>query len=324
MTFTIQKAVRQQRKLKLALSAPSGAGKTYTALTIAKGLGDKILLVDTENQSSALYADKFNFDVCNLTERSVLEFSKLIAQIRTSDYDVVIFDSLSHFWENILEEKTNVDMKGGNSYTNWGKITPKWNSFLKSIVDLDKHTIGTFRAKTEYILEANDKGKQQPRKVGLAPIFRDGAEYEFDIFGTMTLDHDLIIEKTRFSDLADKVIHSPGEDFAKQVKSYLVAGQAPEAPKDYYYNFGSDMKASKYVDENRDKLKLQQIAYHCYLSKVRLEPQSKFDKFLSNKEACELQADTDLQNHEQHAFDAREEEARIEHEANRMELVENE
>jgi len=31
----------------------------------------------------------------------------------------------------------------------------------------------------EYVLEQNDKGKHVPQKVGMAPIMRDGVEYEF-------------------------------------------------------------------------------------------------------------------------------------------------
>ena len=49
--FTLQKAKRQQVKLRLNLSAPSGAGKTYSALLLAKGLvgsWDKIAVIDTK------------------------------------------------------------------------------------------------------------------------------------------------------------------------------------------------------------------------------------------------------------------------------------
>jgi hypothetical protein len=53
----LQKAQRQQVKLRLNLSAPSGAGKTYSALLLAYGLvgdWDKICVIDTENGSASL------------------------------------------------------------------------------------------------------------------------------------------------------------------------------------------------------------------------------------------------------------------------------
>ena len=52
-----QKATRKQAKLKLAVTGPSGSGKTYSALMLAKGIGGKIALIDTENKSASLYAE---------------------------------------------------------------------------------------------------------------------------------------------------------------------------------------------------------------------------------------------------------------------------
>jgi hypothetical protein len=64
-----KKAVRHQVKLKLGLSGPSGSGKTMGALILAKAIasGERIAVVDTENRSSELYADRFEFDTLNLT-----------------------------------------------------------------------------------------------------------------------------------------------------------------------------------------------------------------------------------------------------------------
>jgi Holliday junction resolvasome RuvABC ATP-dependent DNA helicase subunit len=55
MTFV--KAERKQHKPKLALTGPSGAGKTYSALLIASGMGNRIAVIDTENGSASLYAN---------------------------------------------------------------------------------------------------------------------------------------------------------------------------------------------------------------------------------------------------------------------------
>ena len=55
----LRKSERKQAKIRMALQAPSGAGKTMSALLIAKGLtGDQnqIAVIDTENNSSDLYA----------------------------------------------------------------------------------------------------------------------------------------------------------------------------------------------------------------------------------------------------------------------------
>ena len=52
MSFSFQKAERKKAKLRLALTAPSGGGKTYSALLLAKGLGGKIAFIDPENGSA--------------------------------------------------------------------------------------------------------------------------------------------------------------------------------------------------------------------------------------------------------------------------------
>ena len=44
----------------------------------------------------------------------------------------------------------------------------------------------TMRVKTEWLTEKDEKtGRMIPRKVGLAPVMRDGVEYEFDVCGDL-------------------------------------------------------------------------------------------------------------------------------------------
>ncbi len=67
MQFT--KATRKKAKLRLALTGPSGSGKTYSALLLAKGLGGRIAVIDTEHDSASLYAGRAEmpeFEALNL------------------------------------------------------------------------------------------------------------------------------------------------------------------------------------------------------------------------------------------------------------------
>src|SRR5206468_3288639 len=62
----LRKATRKKAKIRLGLSAVSGAGKTYSALLIAKGIcGDwnKIAIIDSENNSADLYAHLGDYNV---------------------------------------------------------------------------------------------------------------------------------------------------------------------------------------------------------------------------------------------------------------------
>ena len=239
MNIQVRKAERKQKKLKLNLAAVSGAGKTFTSLALARGLvGEqgKILLVDTENSSSEMYADRFNFDIANLTDTSVKSYLEYIRYGETNGYDVVILDSLSHAWQSLLDE-VDAEQKrnrGGNSFAAWRNVTPIYRQLVDGIVRANVHIISTMRAKSDYVMEeytdASGKKRTMPRKVGLAPIFREGGEYEFDVVATLDLDHNLIVEKSRIDWLADAVLNKPGLELGQKLGQWLGSAKAEERP----------------------------------------------------------------------------------------------
>jgi hypothetical protein len=76
--------------------------------------------------------------------------------------DTIILDSVIHEWENLLD--THASM-AGNSFTNWGKITPRHNEFVQKILQNHCHIICTMRTKQDYVL-AEKNGRMVPEKVG--------------------------------------------------------------------------------------------------------------------------------------------------------------
>ena len=67
-----------------------------------------------------------------------------------------------------------------------------------SILGSSAHIIFTLRAKVDWVVQENERGKKEPVKVGLAPVQREGVDYEADLFFTMTApDNLLIVEKSR-------------------------------------------------------------------------------------------------------------------------------
>jgi hypothetical protein len=215
ITFT--RATRQAVKLKLAVEGPSGSGKTLGALAIAQALADggKVALVDTENGSAALYSDRYAFDT--IVMHAPYETRKYEAAVKAAvdaGYAVVVIDSLSHQWAGaggILSRKEQDDQRpGSNSYTNWAKYTKEHEAFKAFLISAPIHLVATMRSKQDYILETNEKGKQQPRKVGLAPIQREVMEYEFTTVFELQMDHRAAVSKDRtglfegtLSDLTD-------------------------------------------------------------------------------------------------------------------------
>ena len=94
-----RKAERRKAKLRLAITGPAGSGKTYGALLVAKGLGGKTVLIDTENGSGDLYATEFEYDVGAITAPySPQKYLEAIHSAEQAGYDIIIIDSLSHAW----------------------------------------------------------------------------------------------------------------------------------------------------------------------------------------------------------------------------------
>lgn len=229
MSIQFTKAVKTGSKLRLALIGPSGSGKTYTALKVASELGQRVAVIDTEHGSASKYADEFEFDTLQMTNYDPVHYMDAIASAEAAGYDVIVVDSLSHAWSGkggALEmvDKVTSSSKSGNSYVAWAKVTPIWNDLLDAIVRVDAHLIGTMRAKTEYVLDS----KNTPRKVGMGAVFRDGGEYEFDVVGEMTLDHSLVVTKTRCRDIDGAVIEKPGAGFAETLNRWLEGEPLPE------------------------------------------------------------------------------------------------
>lgn len=224
-----KKAVKGTRKFRIALDGPTGAGKTYTALAVACALSQKVCLIDTERGSASLYADKFDFDTCDLTTHSPKNYCETIKAAVKAGYEAIVIDSLSHAWmgkDGALEQvdKAAKRSQSGNTFAAWRDVTPMHNELVDTIVSADAHIIVTMRTKMEYILEEvtrNGKTTRQPRKVGLAPIQRDGVEYEFDIVADLDLDHNLMISKTRLDTLDGLVMNKPGAEFAGLLKDWL-------------------------------------------------------------------------------------------------------
>lgn len=238
-TFTFIKATKEQSKARLALISPSGAGKTWTALKIAQAWEGRTALIDTENGSAAKYAHLFDFDHLILRDYAPDNYIGAIHAAEQAGYDNLIIDSVSHAWigkGGVLEikDKATVQSRSKNSFTDgWREASPKHNALVDALVQCKCHLIVTMRAKTEYVLEKQNRDGREitiPRKVGIGAVQRDGLEYEFDIVGEMDTEHNLIITKSRCELLDNAVIAKPGAEFAGTVMTWLKDG-APVTPR---------------------------------------------------------------------------------------------
>lgn len=242
-----QKATKTQSKLRLALYGVSGSGKTFSALAIATGLGGRIAVIDTERGSASKYADRFDFDTLDMQPPfSPSAYVNAIKAAEAAGYDILIIDSLTHAWSGTggaLEMVDNAAKRSqsNNTYFAWRDITPQHNALIDAITSSRCHIIATMRSKVEYVIEKNDKGKDSPRKVGLAPIQRDGVEYEFDIVAEMNIENEMVVQKSRCEALARAVFSKPNGQVSGLLRVWLNAG-APQrelTPQERWHRWAS-------------------------------------------------------------------------------------
>ena len=229
MEFT--KASRKKTKLRIGLMGPSGSGKTYSALMLAQGLGKRIALIDTERGSGELYSHLCDYDVCCISAPfSPQKYLEAILTAERGGYEVIIIDSLTHAWAGEgglldMHDKASRSARGGNSYTAWREITPWHNKLIDAILQSSAHIIATTRTKTAYELQDKD-GKKVPQKVGMAPIFREGLEYEFTLAFDISIDGHISTASKDRTSLFDGVHEVLTPAIGKRLLDWIETGDA--------------------------------------------------------------------------------------------------
>jgi hypothetical protein len=251
-------ATKESTFLRLALCGPSGSGKTFTSLSIAKGIGGKIAVIDTEYGSSRKLSDRFTFDCEQLdNDRSVQRMTQGIHDAEKGGYSVLIIDSLTHAWTDLVRQANDIGKRSssGNTFAAWSQCTPMQEEFIKTILGAKLHIICTMRVKTEWACEKNDQGKIVPVRKGLAPKQGKDIEYEFDMLMLLDTDHNGTIEKDRTGKYQDQFIELPGEQLGKELAAWLQDGEAPKEEEkmvdDTEALMGAREEISILVDEHK-------------------------------------------------------------------------
>lgn len=232
-------AVRAAEKARIALTGPSGSGKTYTALSIGTGLlpeGGTLGVIDTERGSASKYAGLFTFKTMKLPSFEPQALIRALAVAAARGIDVVIIDSLTHFWSGRGGALAQVDQKTQNSNSKnaftsgWKDVSPLLLDMLDAILSYPGHVITTMRVKTEWVIQENDRGKKEPTKVGMKLDQRDGIDYEFDLVGALDQSHTMHIDKSRYPTIEVGSVHNkPDFSFGHTIAQWLDDGEG-DAP----------------------------------------------------------------------------------------------
>ncbi len=232
MKFT--PAVRTQAKARLALTGPSGSGKTWGALLIARGLGERIAVIDTEHNSASLYAghpDMPEFDRLRLEAPYTPErFIEALEAAKAAGYGTVLLDSITHEWNGSggCLEANDILARAkfqGNTWSAWNETTPRHRKFLDAMLAYPGHVIVTLRSKTETAQEKNAAGRTKVVKLGMKSEQRDGFEYEMTVVLDIVHDgHFALQSKDRTALFSGRDPEPITAEFGERLRKWINSG----------------------------------------------------------------------------------------------------
>jgi hypothetical protein len=233
MNMQIRPAARRKARLRLALDGPSKSGKTLTALRLAMMLGSRPVVIEAGEDTADLYEGlefdgvKLSYEVGQLARTGPDDYTAAIAQAGKAGNDVLVIDGISPAWAGpggMLELHDQIG--GKNSWADWLKVNPMHARMIAAIKSYPGHVIVTMRSVTEWVTDKNAKGQDVPRKIGLKPQQRPMVEYEFDILGSLDVDHVLTITGSRCPGFDGAVASKPGRAFWLPLMGWLETGAA--------------------------------------------------------------------------------------------------
>jgi len=202
--FQFRPAVREAVALLIGLIGPSGGGKTFTAMRLAKGIcgNDPFAVIDTEAGRAKHYADIFKFDHGELKPPfRPSTYSDAIKVADEAGYKAVIIDSGSHEWsgdggildwqEEELQRMAGDDWKKRESCKMASWIKPKMahKQMVQKLLQVRANLILCFRAEEKIKMEKGPEGKIQIVPQGWQPVCSKELPYELTVSFLLTPDN---------------------------------------------------------------------------------------------------------------------------------------
>ncbi|GAA2770184.1 AAA family ATPase [Streptomyces showdoensis] len=239
--LTFVDATRPATNAMIALTGPANAGKSYTALAMAAGMGTNIGVCDTERGRASHYASLFPFKHLRMPDFRPQTLVRALAVGARQGIDVMIIDSGTHYWSGrggVLEQvdRTTSASRSNNAFTSgWKTIKPVEHEMWDAVMAYPGHVIMTLRVKTAYELVTNKNGGVEPKKVGLKPDQRADAEYEFDFVGDLDMEHTMTVSKCSYPGLFEsgERIELPNTETGNKIVRWLSEGTPMPTVQDY-------------------------------------------------------------------------------------------
>lgn len=232
-TFKVSEAIREAVPALVALWGHSDAGKTYSALRLARGLAGpkgKIVMIDTENRRAKLYAGLFggwsHIDMQPPFTPARYQ-AALDAAIRAGA-DVVIVDSMSHVWEGeggVLDQANRSTAKG---LQKWNLPKMAYKRMTNALFRSPVHVVFCLRAKEKFVQKGGGNNAEIA-SIGDVPIADARFIYEMTVACHMESGSRTPLAPVKAPDPIADVIQ-PGqfitESMGEQIAAWLAGGAA--------------------------------------------------------------------------------------------------
>lgn len=199
--FEVYDAKRERVPLLVGLMGPSGGGKTYSALRLARGIqevaGGEIYGVDTEARRMLAYADTFAFKHLDFKPPfGSLDYLEAIRFCVSKGAKTIIVDSMTHEHigqggyletaeatvkriartdEPSFEQRKKLGMLG------WAEAGPKRQKMIEGIKQLNVNLIFCFRSKEKVKPAPKDAKDRDPIALGFMPLAGEDLLFEMSV-----------------------------------------------------------------------------------------------------------------------------------------------
>jgi hypothetical protein len=249
MGYTFRPAVKEEVGLILGLIAPSGGGKTYSAMRLASGIvgeGNKFAVIDTENRRALHYADMFSFDHCELHPPFRPDaYAEAIKEADKAGYKAIVVDSMSHEWASeggMLDwQEAELTRMAGDDWKKreackmaaWIKPKQSHKQMVSKLLQVKANLILCFRAEEKVKMEKDKDNKTVIVPIGFQPICSKELPYELTVSFLLNPDKPGIPQPLKLQEQHRKMfpLDKPlNEDSGKLISEWAKGGVKKESP----------------------------------------------------------------------------------------------
>lgn len=206
MTYTT--ATRKGTFVLIGLTAHSGAGKTHSALLLARGLvgpKGKIAVLDTENGRASHKSHLTPFKTDELCAPfTPARYDKKVREASAAGFDCLIIDSMSHEWEGeggvceMADNEKYADGRFKQGLAKWLRPKSEHKKLMNTILQSRMHIIMCMRGKEKMVQIKDNRGKEIIVSEGVVPIQEGRLIYEMTI--SLIMDEKTKIPEVRKCD----------------------------------------------------------------------------------------------------------------------------